>query len=299
MQRMSAKLHGKTFRYILTVQDIFSRYIWLRPLTGKESKQVAKELQELYCEVGPPKVLQCDNGGEFKKAVEHLCRKLEVKIIRSSPYHPQSQGKVERSHRTLRKKIMYDLGHMSKVGVNWVSQLRAYQKILNEEPMDVLGSQSPFEVFYGRETNAVTQRFPGGFCCKEGSSSKSASVLPNDNDFTKQCDQTTKIRAKAKAADKVWDERYIQRRLKNNPPSKYSVGETVLIRFPFSKKSRTAPKRRFVIEGKIIKRNLRIAKYKISFENPTTKSHQCTWVSVEDITSLTAEKEKRKKNLAK
>ena len=71
-----------------------------------------QELQELYCEVGPPKVLQCDNGGEFKQAVEQLCRKLEVKIIRSSPYHPQSQGKVERSHRTLRKKIMYDLGHV-------------------------------------------------------------------------------------------------------------------------------------------------------------------------------------------
>ena len=69
---------------------------------------MAKELQELYCEVGPPKVLQCDNGGEIKK-VEQLCRKQEVK---SSPYHPQSQGKVERSHRTLRKKIMYDLGHM-------------------------------------------------------------------------------------------------------------------------------------------------------------------------------------------
>ena len=273
----------------------------IRPLTGKGSKQVAKELQELYCEVGPPKVLQCDNGGEFKKekAVEQLCRKLEVKIIRSSPYHPQSQGKVERSHRTLRKKIMYDLGHMSKVGVNWVSQLREYQKILNEEPMDVLGSQSPFEVFYGRETNAVTQRFPGGFCGKESSSSKSANVLPKDNDFTKQSDQTTKIRAKAKAADKVWDKRYIQRRMKNNPPSKYSVGETVLIRFPFSKKSRTAPKRRFVVEGKVIKRNLRIAKYKIWFENPTTKSHQCTWVSVEDITSLTAEKEKRKKDFAK
>ena len=194
MQRASAKLHGRTFQYILTIQDIFSRCIWLRPLTGKGSKQVAKELEELYSEVGPPKVLQCDNGGEFKKAVGHLCRKLEVKIIRSSPYHPQSQSKVERSHRTLRKKMMYDLGHMSKVGVNWVSQLREYQKILNEEPMDVLGSQSPFEVFYGREANAVTQRVPGGFCCKEGSSSKRANVLPKYNDFTKQSDQTTRIR---------------------------------------------------------------------------------------------------------
>ena len=72
MQRASAKLHGRTFQYILTVQDIFSRYIWLRPVTGKGSKQVAKELEELYSEVGQPKVLQCHNGGEFKKAAEHL-----------------------------------------------------------------------------------------------------------------------------------------------------------------------------------------------------------------------------------
>lgn len=223
MQRYSTKLHGKIFWYILTVQDIFSRYTWLRPLTGKGSKQVPKELQELYCEVGPPKVLQCDNRGEFKKAVEHLCQKLEVKIIRRSPYHPQSQGKVERSHRSLRKKIMFDLLHMSKVEVNWVSQLREYQKILNEEPMDVLGNQSPLEVFYGRESNAVTKRFPGGFCYKESSSSKNADVLPKDNDFVKQRDQASKMRTKAKAADKVWDKRYIQRRMKNNPPSKYVV----------------------------------------------------------------------------
>ena len=37
---------------------------------------------------------------------------------------------------------------------------------------------------------------------------------PKDNDFIKQSDQTTQIRAKAKAADKVWDEQYIQRRMK-------------------------------------------------------------------------------------
>ena len=40
---------------------------------------------------------------------------------------------------------------MSKVGVNWVSQLREYHKILNEEPMDVLSSQSPLEVFFTEE----------------------------------------------------------------------------------------------------------------------------------------------------
>lgn len=87
--------------------------------------------------------------------------------------------------------------------------------------------------------------------------------------------------------------------MKNNFFLKYFVGEIVLIRFSFFKKSRIALKRRFVLEGKVIKRNLRIVKYKIWFENLTTKSYQCIWVLVEDIISLIVEKEKRKKDFVK
>ena len=74
MLRSPVQFEGITYKYILTVHDVLSRYIWLRPLTGKSSKLVAeaKELHKLYCEVGPPKVLQCDNGGEFKKAVANV-----------------------------------------------------------------------------------------------------------------------------------------------------------------------------------------------------------------------------------
>ena len=93
MQASPVQLNGETFRYILTVQDVFSSYICLRPLTRKTSKLVADHLSTLYREFGPPRVLQCDNGGEFKKSVESLCKNLEVKILRGSPYHPQSQGK--------------------------------------------------------------------------------------------------------------------------------------------------------------------------------------------------------------
>ena len=142
MNKTPVTKNGKTYHYILTVQDVFSRYLWLRPLTRKTSHQVARKLSKLYSEVGPLRVIQSDNGDEFK-AVEKLCQTLGIKIIRGSPYHPQSQGKVERSHRSLRKNISFDLLRFSKVGVNWASKLREYQKILNEEPMDVLGRQRP------------------------------------------------------------------------------------------------------------------------------------------------------------
>ena len=199
-------------------------------------------------EVGPPKVLQADNGGEFKNAVQKLCEKLAVKIVRGSPYHPQSQGKVERSHRALRKKISFDMAHLNKNGVNWAIQLKEYQKLQNEELMEALGRQSPFQVFYGRESNAVKHVAQGGRCVRESGKS---SRTPTKKDFTTNPHKCSKMRNKAKVASQIWDKRYIDR-MRNNPPSTYSVGETILACYPFSRVSKAAPKRQVikVIQGK-------------------------------------------------
>ena len=43
-----------------------------------------------------------DSGPAFRVAFENELKELGVKIIHSSAYHPQSQGLVERSVRTLK-----------------------------------------------------------------------------------------------------------------------------------------------------------------------------------------------------
>ena len=101
-----------------------SRYIWLRPL---ESKEIAKHLNEIYTEHGPPNILQHDQGKEFKGAVQKLMESYQVKVIQSSPYHPQSQGKVERTHQVLRRKIMDDFVNFKRVGVNWAARMPNYE----------------------------------------------------------------------------------------------------------------------------------------------------------------------------
>lgn len=113
-KRGTVKLNGIRYRYVLSVMDVFSRFVWLRAMAHKTSKDIYTTLQEIYYEHGPPRVIQCDQGSEFKGAVKKLCQELEIKIICSRPYHPQLQGKVERSHRTLRSKIEYDLSKMKK-----------------------------------------------------------------------------------------------------------------------------------------------------------------------------------------
>ena len=75
---------------------------------------------QIYREHGPPKILQCDNGGEFRGNTKSACKEIGVKIVNSRAYHPQSQGKVERSHRTLRNKIRSDL---LQEGCNWVKNV--------------------------------------------------------------------------------------------------------------------------------------------------------------------------------
>ena len=134
--------------------DVFSRFVWLRPLSMKSSRNIADELRNIYQEHGPPRIIQCDQGGEFKGAVKELCRQLKIKIICSHPYHPQSQGKVERSHRALRSKMEYDFVQMGVKGVNWAQSLPSYQYILNKDPKEVLAHKTPFEVYFARKCNS-------------------------------------------------------------------------------------------------------------------------------------------------
>jgi len=114
----SVKMNGKLYRYVLTVIDVSSRFVWLRPLTNKSSKDVAKELESIYMEHGAPRIVQSDQGGEFKEAVKKLCERIDIKLIYSRTRHPQSQSKVQRCHRSLRSNIECDLNKMDQDGVN-------------------------------------------------------------------------------------------------------------------------------------------------------------------------------------
>ena len=76
-------------------------------------------------------------------------------MIKSWPYNPNAQGKVERSHRVLRKKIYYDMSKMKKNGVNWVKNSPMYMKCLNNDKREEIGWENSFQVYYGRENNEI------------------------------------------------------------------------------------------------------------------------------------------------
>ena len=87
---------GNTYKYILTGIDVALRYKVARPLRTKESSEVAFVLEAIYKKGGVfkyPKVLQIDNGSEFKNKVTKLFQKHDVEIWRATT-------KYKRTHTT-------------------------------------------------------------------------------------------------------------------------------------------------------------------------------------------------------
>jgi len=102
-------------------------FFFLRPLQTKETSEVAEHLLDIYIEHGPPEILQSDQGPEFKGVVKTVCETLNVRIIKSSAYSPQTQGKDERSHRTWKEKVKFDLINNTNGDLDWVEYLQQYQ----------------------------------------------------------------------------------------------------------------------------------------------------------------------------
>ena len=89
--------------YILVVADYFTRYVEAYPIPNQEATTVATKLvDEFFFRYSPPEQLHSDQGRNFESAViTEICKLLGIEKSRTTPYHPQSDGLVERFNRTL------------------------------------------------------------------------------------------------------------------------------------------------------------------------------------------------------
>ena len=83
--------------------DYFSRWPEAKALKVANAEETAKFLYErIICRYETPTVIQSDQGTNFvNKVIKQLTEKFRVQHSLSSPYHPQSNGLVERFNRTL------------------------------------------------------------------------------------------------------------------------------------------------------------------------------------------------------
>ena len=81
--------------WILHLKDHFSKASFLYPLPNKTAASVAQCVGQWLGVVGIPKIIQCDNGTEFKGVLLILLKQYGIKILNGRLRHPQTQGLVE------------------------------------------------------------------------------------------------------------------------------------------------------------------------------------------------------------
>jgi transposase InsO family protein len=105
----------------LTVLDDHSRFaISLTACAGETGEQVRAALTLAFQMYGLPERMTCDNGPPWGTSGHGTLSRLEIWLLRlgikvghSRPFHPQTQGKDERFHRTLKRELLDRFGFNS------------------------------------------------------------------------------------------------------------------------------------------------------------------------------------------
>ncbi|BHF61375.1 hypothetical protein SprV_0100434900 [Sparganum proliferum] len=137
-------------RYILVLVDFFTKWCEAVPLPQADAITVAKAiLSEWICRHGVPERLHSDQGAQFEsRLMGELCELLHIRKSRSTPWHPQGNGQVERTNRTLRGLIQSFVNGCP--GSSWdvalPQCLLAYRSATHSST-----GHTPFALMYGRE----------------------------------------------------------------------------------------------------------------------------------------------------
>ena len=134
-------------RFVLIICDYATRYPEPVPMQTVDAEVVAEEVMMIFSCVGLPKEILTDQGANLQSELLAELYKLLHILLRSSPYHPQTDKLVERFNKTL-KDMLRKIATME--GKDWDNLLPylffAYREVLQES-----SGFSPFELLCGQD----------------------------------------------------------------------------------------------------------------------------------------------------
>jgi len=151
--------------YLETVMDDFSRFIlgWdlKTDMTGGSLEDVVQLAVDFTGMTDVPvedrTVLLSDNGaGYISQQFNRYLRLVGIRHITASPFHPQTNGKIERYHRTLKgeiNQVPYDMPGELKEAIKAFIEYYNYRRY-----HEGLGNVTPYDVYTGRHLEIIQRR---------------------------------------------------------------------------------------------------------------------------------------------
>lgn len=133
--------------FILTIQDDLSKFSTAIPLADHTANTIAKAFVENFiCHHGIPKAIVTDQGPDFMSRIFTACCKLlQIKKINTTAYHPQANGALERSHRTLAEYLRH---YVSEKKLEW-DEYVPYAMFTYNSTIHSTTKFQPYELVYG------------------------------------------------------------------------------------------------------------------------------------------------------
>ena len=146
------------FSHVLTCVDRFSRWPEVLPLVDTKTETCVRAFVGGWiARFGVPSQITSDRGAQFASALwGGICQLMGVKQVWTTAFHPQSNGLVERFHRSLKASLRARLA-----GHDWISHLPWILLGLRAAPRDH-SDVSAAEFLYG-ETLCLPGQFVDGF----------------------------------------------------------------------------------------------------------------------------------------
>lgn len=149
----------------LTILDDHSRFsIYLKGCKSEDGESVKSSLEDAFRQFGMPEEMTMDNGSPWKGHQFRLSKltvwlmRLGIKVSHSAPYHPQTQGKLERFHRSLKEEVLkyHQFGSLSEAQERFDEWRYIYN---NLRPHEGIGMACP-STKYQRSLRSYPEKLP-------------------------------------------------------------------------------------------------------------------------------------------
>ena len=133
--------------YLLVLQDYFTKWLEAVPLADQKAETIVKQLVKIFSTFGMPKYLHSDQGTNFESTIlQKTCAAFGIIKTRTTAYHPQGDGMVERSNRS----ILQMLRSFTSSSSDWEDHLPlllfAYRTSFHRST-----KATPFTLMFGRD----------------------------------------------------------------------------------------------------------------------------------------------------